>query len=213
MIIDLIMTLLLIVLMGYHITGIFLHEIFGVIMCLLFALHHVVNRKWFSMLLKGKHPLNRILVIVVNILLLITMFALMISGIMVSRDIFGFLNLKVGWIGRRIHMQAAAWGYILMSIHLGLHLGIISKYCMQMIPLKASLSKFTRNLMIFLFLYYGVHSFIYQRLMDKLFLLVEYSVFNYDELPVLFFLDYISIMFVFAVLAYSLLQMTKKRRS
>ena len=44
-ILDIIMTILLIVVMGYHLWSNYVHEWLGVILCLLFIWHHIWNRK------------------------------------------------------------------------------------------------------------------------------------------------------------------------
>ena len=72
-ILDIIMTILLIVVMGYHLWSNFVHEWLGVILCLLFIWHHIWNRKWYTTLFKGKYTPVRIFQIVINTCLFIAM--------------------------------------------------------------------------------------------------------------------------------------------
>ena len=124
--IDLVMTILLLCQMAYMLIGETAHEWLGTAMFLLFIFHHIVNRKWYQNLLKGKYNPCRILQTAVDILVLLAMIGLMISGIMMSREVFAFLPIEGGMgFARILHMISAYWGFILMSIHLGFHWGMI----------------------------------------------------------------------------------------
>ena len=48
------MTVLLLCLMAYQVTGEALHEWFGIGMTVLLIVHHILNRKWYGALFKGK---------------------------------------------------------------------------------------------------------------------------------------------------------------
>ena len=98
-ILDIIMTVLYIILMGYYITGNAVHEILGTITFVLFIIHNILNIKWYKSIFKGKHSFQRTFHIVINLLLFIAMLGMMISGIMISSDVFDFLNIQnnYGW--------------------------------------------------------------------------------------------------------------------
>ena len=50
----------------------------------------------------------------------------MISGILVSQHIFVAGSGRSIEFGRHLHIVATAWGFILMSVYLGLHWSIFS---------------------------------------------------------------------------------------
>ena len=52
--VDVLMTLALLFLMGYHLWGEALHEWVGAGMLLLFIVHHILNEHWHKTLFKGK---------------------------------------------------------------------------------------------------------------------------------------------------------------
>jgi hypothetical protein len=52
-IIDIGMTAVLLGLMAYSLIGELMHEILGTAMIILFTAHHVLNRRWFGVLLKA----------------------------------------------------------------------------------------------------------------------------------------------------------------
>ena len=89
-ILDIVMICLFIVLMGYYITDNVVHEIIGTITFVLFILHNILNIKWYKSIFKGKHNFQRTFHIVINLLLFIAMLGMMISGIMISSDVFDF---------------------------------------------------------------------------------------------------------------------------
>ena len=92
--IDLLMTVLLLCLMAYQITGEELHEWFGAGMLLLFIAHHILNIRWYGNLFKGKYKPLRILQTFVNFSVLISMLCLGYSGIVLSRHVFAALPIS-----------------------------------------------------------------------------------------------------------------------
>ena len=209
MLIDIIMFVLFIILMGYHITGNKLHEILGIITFILFIIHHVLNRKWYKALPKGKYNGQRIVSTIVDFLLLIDMLCIMISAIMISTTVFSFLNIKTNMIARSMHLSSTAWGLILIGIRLGLHLRI----CFDKIrkKIKTSSFEYTFYLIILLLLIYGIYAFIKNAPWQELFLLTHFKFFDYEQLPIFFYLEYLGITFLTIMITYSIMKVTKKR--
>ena len=58
-VLDIVMTLLFIILMGYYVTDNTVHEILGTITFILFILHNILNIKWYKSIFKGKHNFQR----------------------------------------------------------------------------------------------------------------------------------------------------------
>ncbi len=121
---DALMTVALLLLMPYEMVGEAAHEWIGAGMFLLFILHHILNRKWTGNIGKGRYTPYRILQTVLVILVLVCILGSMISGIILSRHLFAFLDIR-GFSGpaRIMHMTCAYWGFVLMSLHLGIHWG------------------------------------------------------------------------------------------
>jgi len=116
MTVDCLMTVILLLLMGYSRVGEAAHEWLGISMFLLYIIHHIMNRKWFSGIFKGKYSLFRVVQTVLVILLLITMIGSAVSGMILSKHVFGFLDLKGASSAREIHMLCGYWNFILMSL-------------------------------------------------------------------------------------------------
>ena len=77
--IDIAMTIALILLMAYQLIGEEAHEWIGIIMFLLFVLHHILNIAWSRNIFKGKYNIRRIVQTLLVVLILLCMFGSMIS--------------------------------------------------------------------------------------------------------------------------------------
>ena len=129
MTVDITMTILSIILMGgnYLFPADIVHEILGVGLFVLWALHTILNRRWYGAIFKGKYNPYRVMQTIINCCILICTIFLMISGIILSNHIFTFLNTQGGLGFARIaHLLASHWYYLFMSLHIGLHVGVIA---------------------------------------------------------------------------------------
>ncbi|MDR1346302.1 MAG: DUF4405 domain-containing protein [Bacteroidales bacterium] len=213
-VIDFAMTVLFLILMAYHITGNRLHEWLGVILYLLFILHHLLNLKWYKAILKGKYTTIRIMHTMLNFLLFAAMMGMIISGIVISRDVFGFLNFSNGRFGRRLHMVSAAWGFVLMSAHLGFHWGMVIGMAKKLAPKnRTGVSIHLCRIVVIALSTFGVGVFIFRQIWLKMILLTEYVFLDYEEPAILFFADYISVMFLFACVSYYGMKLLKNREA
>ena len=116
------MTVLLLCLMAYQITGETLHEWCGIGMTVLLIVHHILNRKWTAALIKGRYNAYRIVSTAVNALLLISIILTAVCGMSMSAHAVPFLYgiLPVSF-ARRFHLSMSYWSFVLMGFHLGLH--------------------------------------------------------------------------------------------
>ena len=123
-IVDVAMTVLLLVLMARQLIGDRAHEWLGAGMFVLWILHHLLNLRWWTHLTKGRYTLVRTLSLLINLALFAAMLTTMVSGIILSREVFAFLNIQGGRaLARSAHIAASFWSFVLMGAHLGLHWG------------------------------------------------------------------------------------------
>ena len=209
MLIDMLMFVLFLILLGYHITGNSLHEILGTITLILFIFHHILNIKWYKTLPKGKYNGQRIISTITDFLLLIDMLCIMISAIMISTTVFSFLNIKTNMLARSIHLSSTAWGLILIGVHLGLHVRIGLDKLRKKI--KTSSFEYTIYLIILLLWIYGIYAFIKNAPWNELFLLTHFKYFDYEQLPIFFYLEYLGMIFLIVIITYIIMKVTKKR--
>ena len=122
MIIDTAMVLILPLLMAYSLLNDKYHEYLGIAAAVSFVTHHVINRRWWRTLFKGKYTPPRILNTAVNLLLTVYMILQPLSGITLSKYVLKRFSFGNTLFFRNLHMALAYWGFILMSFHLGLHI-------------------------------------------------------------------------------------------
>lgn len=120
--IDCLMLSLFFYLMGYRVfRGLMDHAVAGITLFVLIFIHVYLNRAFYLHLFQGKYPLPRLLFAVIAVALLID-FVLMAAGsVMLSGAVFAFMPPQTQ-LGHEIHLQANAAGFLLISMHLGLHL-------------------------------------------------------------------------------------------
>ena len=131
---DITMTILSIILMGgnYLFPLDIVHEILGAALFVLWAVHITLNRRWYGAVFKGKYNPYRVMQTLINFCILICTIFLMISGIILSNQLFTFLNIQGGLgFARIVHLLASHWYYLFMSMHIGLHAGMIANKIKQ----------------------------------------------------------------------------------
>lgn len=208
---DATLTLILLFLMGFPFWGNAPHEWVGATMIVLFGLHQILNGHWYKNLLKGKYTPVRVVGTVVNILLLAAMALLLYSGVIMSQYVFEFLRIDGGTaIARRLHLLTSYWGFLLMSVHIGLHWSMI----LGMAGIKKMNASRIPSLMGLAIAAYGVYAFIKRKFPTYLFLQTEFVFFDYNEPKILFYLDYLSIMGLCVFISHSLsVALRKKNQS
>ncbi len=126
-VIDICMTVSLLFLMAYQVTGETLHEWIGMGMTALVIVHQILNRKWYSAVFKGKYNPYRIITTAVNILLLLSFVITALSGMSMSAHAVPFLYGMVPVsLARKMHLAMSHWSFVLMGLHLGLHIPVMT---------------------------------------------------------------------------------------
>lgn len=93
-------------------------------------------------------------------------------------------------------MVLAYWGFVLMSIHAGTHLQpLFRKLWSGKAPVKAGSVILTCAVCL-----YGIYAFIKRELLSYMFLKITFAFFDFSESRILFILDYLTILTLFAVI-------------
>ncbi len=202
MTVDLAMTIILLLLMGYSRIGEMTHEILGMCMFVLFILHHVLNRRWLTGIFKGKYPAYRVFQTILVVLLFITMISSAISGVMLSNHLFSAIEFRGISAAREIHMLCGYWNFVLMSLHLGLHwsmiLGIIGKKISINTPGVKRVLRISGSVIAA----YGIYALTKRQIHEYLFGITKYAFIDDSEQIVFFLLDYLAIMGLFIFISH-----------
>ena len=204
MTIDITMTILSIILMGgnYLFPADLIHEILGVGLFVLWGLHIALHRRWYGAFFCGHYNPYLLMQTIINCCILICTIFLMISGIILSNHIFTFLNIQGGLgFARIVHLLASHWYYLFMSLHIGLHVGrLFQDITTKIIP----------RIILALVCAYGIYAFIARGVWKYLILRQQFFFFDLDRGYILFAIDYISIIILFATLSHLLAKSLKK---
>ena len=232
--IDITMTILSIILMGgnFLFPAKIVHEILGVALFVLWAIHIILNRRWYVAIFKGKYNPYRVMQTVINCCILICTIFLMISGIILSNQLFTFLNIQSGLGFVRIaHLISSHWYYLFMSLHIGLHVGVITNKMRHSAPINChpelvsgsstnempkqvrhdKLRKIIPRIILALVCAYGLYAFIARGVWKYLILKQQFFFFDLERGYILFAMDYISIIMLFATISHFIAKLLKKR--
>ncbi len=237
---DISMTILSIILMGgnYLFPADIVHEILGAGLFILWGVHISLNRRWYGAIFKGKYNPYRVMQTVINCSILLCVIFLMISGIILSSHLFAFLKIESGLGFARIaHLLASHWYYLFMSLHIGLHVGMIANKIKQKREAEKNSTgrqtevqpenessqqdnsaakhnkpgKIIFRIFVVLACAYGIYTFIIRGIWKYLILRQQFFFFDLECGYLLFVLDYISIIVLFAAISHLLATCLKKK--
>ena len=176
----------------------------------MFIVHQVCNLNWYKNLFRGRYTPMRIRQCMINTLTLAAMLALMYSGITMSRNVFVFLPIRGrAALARRLHILGSYWGYVLMSLHFGLHWGMALNVVVKksILKHKYQAAGFIISLHVAA---YGVYVFIQRNFLTYIFLRCEFVFLDYEEPRLKFFLDYLALMGLCIFIAYYIAKLVRK---
>lgn len=195
-IVDVLMTILLLCLMAYQVTGETLHEWGGIAMTVLLIVHHILNFKWYKSLFKGKYNAYRIVSVVVNTLLLASIALTALCGMAMSSHAVPFLYGMFPIVfARRFHLAMSFWSFILMGLHLGLHIPAMTagiRWNGKFKTVIATAFAVIAGIGLRLFMKNGIPDYIFFR--------TPFAFFDYEKAAVLVFLENLAILTAFAFL-------------
>ncbi len=205
-IVDAVLTVLLLFLMAFQVTGDVLHEWLGIGMTVTLILHHILNRKWYKTVFKGKYSPYRITMTAVNSLMLVSIALTALSGMSMSGHavpfMYGLINVMTA---RELHLAMSHWSFILMGIHVGLHL-------------KAMTAKLkgTGRIIFYAALTgasgVGLWLFIKSDIVNYIFFRTHFAFLDYSTAKWLIILQNLAMLLFFVLVGYTLSELTQKGR-
>ena len=181
---DVCMTVLLLFLMAYQVTGEAAHEWIGISMTVLVVIHQILNRKWYAAIFKGKYNVYRIITTVINFLLLSAFFLTALCGMSMSGHavpfLYGIINMT---FAHRMHLSMSYWSFVLMGLHLGMHIPVMFQ--------KMKLTNKFQSALMFFFLVacIGLFFFLKNGIPNYLFFRVPFVFLDYEKSFILVFLE------------------------
>ena len=203
-VLDFAMSVMLLLLMSYQVTGEKAHEWLGIAMFVMVVAHNLLNLKWYSLLFKGRYPFPRIIRTVVNVLLFAAMLGTMVSGILMNNYIFSFSIHGTTAAARVLHLAGSHWCFVLMSIHLGLHWSIVVSVFGAKTVRSALKTKVTILLRIAAVVtaVYGGYCFVSADIFTYMTFQTHFAFLDYDRAPALVLGDRLAMMGTWVFLSY-----------
>ena len=202
-IIDILMTIALMCLMAYQVTGEAAHEWLGITMVLLVIVHQVLNRKWYTALFKGNYHAYRIFSTIINVLLLISFTLTAISGMAMSNHAVPFLYgiISVNTV-RVMHLAFSYWSFILMGLHIGLHVNVMTSKMPKNV--KAVLS-----IVMLLVVGFGFYLFIKSGIINYITFTTHFAFLDYEKNKALVFFENFAMLSFFAFIGHNVAEMVR----
>lgn len=204
-IVDVCLTVLLLCLMSYQVMGEVLHEWIGIGMTVVLILHHILNIKWYRALFKGKYNAYRIVTTVINTLLLASIDLTAFCGMSMSNYAVPFLYGMADMVfTKTAHLALSFWSFILMGLHLGLHLPAMTA---KVKPGKSArviltgLFTVVAGIGLWLFIKNGIPGYITFRM--------HFAYFDYDKAAALVFLENLAIEFFFVFVGANIVRLIR----
>ncbi len=173
-------------------------------MVVLVAAHNAFNRRWYGSIPQHRRVAGAMLNLLFGGALLATMLVLLLSSVLVSRTVFGFLGQEGGATARQVHLAAAHWAVLILSIHLGMRWPLI----MQTVRGQLCLAPHNRmrtaalRLLTATIALYGVHISSTMVFGSKLFLIDVMDMWDFNGEAMAFFLNFGSIMGLYITLSH-----------
>jgi len=214
LVVDVSMTVLMLVVMAYHLTGILVHEVVGVTLLGLFIVHNILNRRWYKTILKGTFNIRRVLSITVNLLFLVSMVAVMVSSVPISREVLTFIPVNNDMIFMQIHVMTSYWGFIFMAIHIGMSWATIMNAMRKMTGITdpSRIRALSLRTVAVLIVVYGVQASFERNLGSKLTVYDPFGSWNLEESSLNFLMDYLSVMGIYICGTHYALKFVQKKK-
>lgn len=189
------------------------HELFGAALFALIIAHNVFNRRWYGSVSGGRHDCARVFNIIIIAGLALVMLILLVTSVLISRDLFAFMDFNVGYGVREIHMFAGYWFLLILGVHLGGRwavvmiicrgvFGIMGQSLVRMVALRCAAG---------IVILWGVKSCFAMTFGSKLTLTYTLDMWDFNESTWEFFINYASITGLFAAITHYALCLNRIR--
>ena len=189
-------TALLLAGLAYWWLGNFAHELIGAGMFLLLLIHNLFNRRAWGNVTRGRYDSRRRLNITIILLLAAAMVGLLITSVVISRNLFGLYATGNVSLARRVHSAAAFWALVVVALHLGTRWTVVMASLRNAFGLRPGLAirTLTLRLATLGIALHGVRAMFEMTLASKLLMLPALDMWDFSEATAGFFLNYLAIM-------------------
>ena len=180
------------------------HELFGTALFALVIAHNVFNRRWYGGVAKRRMDLTRIVNLVTIFCLAIGMTAMIVTSLLISRDLFPFTSISGAFAVREIHMFAGYWVLLIIAIHLGTRWTVVMNTTRSVLRLAPPNTRRTTVLRVaaLAIAIWGVKSSFEMAFGTKLMLTYSLDMWDFSESTHGFFIGYASIVGLYVAITH-----------
>ncbi len=191
------------------------HELFGTALFALVIVHNVFNRRWYSKVARNLGDGPKLLNGVTIACLATAITVMLVSSVLISRDLFPMLSLDGAFAVREIHMFAAYWLLMILAFHLGTRWTLVMNVFRGAFGIERTniLRSAALRLLTFAAALWGIHSTVDMGFGSKLMLTYTLDMWDFNESSLGFFLNYGSIVCLYAAVTHYVLSMMRLRRN
>ena len=210
---DLTAASLLLIGLAYWWLGNVAHELAGTAMFVLLVVHNVFNRRWYGTVARTREP-RGLVNVGLTLLLLAGMLALLVTSVLISNTLAGFLPSWGGFTVRQIHTFAAYWVLVIVSIHLGLRWPMIMGIARSLSGIaKPSMARtLVLRALAAVIAIHGIWSSFALGIGTKLAMQVTLDWWNFEESVAGFFIHCVAIAGLYMVLTYYTINWLQQRK-
>lgn len=180
------------------------HELFGTALFALVIVHNLFNRRWYGGVARRRMAPVPVVNLVTIACLAVGMTIMLVTSLLISRDLFPYTALDGAFAVREIHMVAAYWLLVITAVHLG------TRWTVVMNTVRSTLGLTTRNALRTIasrvaavaIACWGVKSSFEMAFGSKLMLTYTLDMWDFNESTLGFFTNYLSIFGLFAMAAH-----------
>jgi len=206
-IIDIGMTVLLLLQMAYQVMGEAAHEWLGMAMTALVIVHQILNRRWYGAMLRGKYTAYRAISTCVNALLLASFALTAFCGMAMSNYAVPFMYgiVRVSFV-RVTHLSMSHWSFVLMGLHLGLHVPVM----LAKLKLKDN-ARCVLSVACTIIAGIGLWLFLKNGMPNYLFFRVPFAFLDYEKAGALVLLENVAMLLFWAVAGCQIARMLRRK--
>lgn len=140
-VVDIILTGMFLVLMGYPATSLHIHEILGLLFFVVTMVHLILGAKWFKNVLfrlfSRKQTYMTYVKSFTSIVLVVNFIMMGLSGIFINRTILPNLFAVEHSLWTYLHRVSTYGGLILIAIHMGMYWNVVMGFFRRILKLQA----------------------------------------------------------------------------
>lgn len=187
LILDCLAAILLLIALAYNWLGNTAHEIIGTVMFGLLVTHVAFNRRWLAGLKKVSREPRWLLTRTINLSLLLAMLVLLVTSVIISQTVFGFLDLTSTFTVRQIHSLVGYLVLLIASIHLGLQWTMVMKLTRDRLGLSSHPTRtLALRVLTFGIASYGIYSLVAVNIGAKLTMTTTMDLWDFETAALAF---------------------------